>query len=280
MDIVDGPVAVTNDAPAIFPVGITTVIFSATDAAGNTGVAASTVTVEPPNEPPVAAAGFVPIEVEEDEEGIFEIVATATDPNNNLDTVVAVIETPDPDGLDLQLEVHDRVKVEFDFDDSSLLIKVPDPQAILDQMVEFGGIVVQSGQITEIEIDDEDELERKFEEDGTLKIEGPLPTLRVFATDAEGAFDVATAAPAFESEEEEEEEEEDQPGEPQPSGPDQPGGPEGSNGYDDDDEEEEEEDQPGEPQPSGPDQPGGPEGPNGSEGEDDGGEDGDDDDDD
>ena len=128
VDIVDGPVAVTNDAPAIFPVGITTVIFSATDAAGNTGVAASTVTVEPPNEPPVAAAGFVPIEVEEDEEGIFEIVATATDPNNNLDTVVAVIETPDPDGLDLQLEVHDRVKVEFDFDDSSLLIKGPIPR--------------------------------------------------------------------------------------------------------------------------------------------------------
>ncbi len=46
-DAVDGSVNVTNDAPATFPAGIaTTVTFSATDAAGNTGTATATVTVE------------------------------------------------------------------------------------------------------------------------------------------------------------------------------------------------------------------------------------------
>ncbi|MDA0365549.1 MAG: HYR domain-containing protein [Chloroflexi bacterium] len=45
-DLIDGTVAVTNNAPAAFPVGTTTVTFSATDKAGNTGTATSTVTVK------------------------------------------------------------------------------------------------------------------------------------------------------------------------------------------------------------------------------------------
>lgn len=45
-DLIDGTVAVTNNAPAEFPVGTTTVSFSATDKAGNTGTATSTVTVK------------------------------------------------------------------------------------------------------------------------------------------------------------------------------------------------------------------------------------------
>ncbi|MEX2230409.1 MAG: HYR domain-containing protein, partial [Dehalococcoidia bacterium] len=44
-DDVDASVTVSNNAPAIFPVGATTVTFSATDAAGNTGTAAAVVTV-------------------------------------------------------------------------------------------------------------------------------------------------------------------------------------------------------------------------------------------
>jgi hypothetical protein len=34
LDIVDGAVSVTNDAPGLFPVGVTTVTWSATDVAG------------------------------------------------------------------------------------------------------------------------------------------------------------------------------------------------------------------------------------------------------
>ncbi len=39
------PVTVTNDAPAMFPVGVTTVTWTATDAGGNSAIAAQTVTV-------------------------------------------------------------------------------------------------------------------------------------------------------------------------------------------------------------------------------------------
>ena len=46
LDDVDGAISpVLNDAPATFPLGETTVTFSATDAAGNTGNAQATVTV-------------------------------------------------------------------------------------------------------------------------------------------------------------------------------------------------------------------------------------------
>ncbi len=45
-DDVDGPIAtVTHNAPATFPLGVTTVTFSATDKAVNTGSAQATVTV-------------------------------------------------------------------------------------------------------------------------------------------------------------------------------------------------------------------------------------------
>ncbi len=45
IDLVDGVVSVTNNAPVTFPVGITTVTYTATDATGNTATATQTVTV-------------------------------------------------------------------------------------------------------------------------------------------------------------------------------------------------------------------------------------------
>ncbi len=45
LDLVDGPLTPTNDAPTVFPVGITTVTYSSVDAAGNTGSETMTVTV-------------------------------------------------------------------------------------------------------------------------------------------------------------------------------------------------------------------------------------------
>jgi hypothetical protein len=44
-DIVDGPVAVKNDAPAVLPLGTTPITFTATDRAGNTATAQSELTV-------------------------------------------------------------------------------------------------------------------------------------------------------------------------------------------------------------------------------------------
>ena len=55
-DAEDGSLPVSNDAPADFPFGTTTVTFSATDTIGATGTATSTATVNDTNTAPVVNA--------------------------------------------------------------------------------------------------------------------------------------------------------------------------------------------------------------------------------
>ncbi len=54
-DLVDGTVSVTNDAPALFPIGITTVTYQAVDSAGNIATDTQVITVVYAN-PPASAA--------------------------------------------------------------------------------------------------------------------------------------------------------------------------------------------------------------------------------
>lgn len=72
-DDLDGPVTVTHDAPAEFPLGATLVTYSATDAAGNIGTAVQTVTVVDTTAPVLTVpadvsvetttAGTIPVEI-------------------------------------------------------------------------------------------------------------------------------------------------------------------------------------------------------------------------
>jgi hypothetical protein len=62
IDAVEGPVAtITNDAPAQFPLGVTTVTFSATDSSSNTGQAQATVTVSDQTAPIVTAPANITV---------------------------------------------------------------------------------------------------------------------------------------------------------------------------------------------------------------------------
>jgi hypothetical protein len=60
-DNVDTSVTVTNDGLATFPLGATTVVFTATDAAGNTGTASAVVTVTDQDKPVVTAPADVTV---------------------------------------------------------------------------------------------------------------------------------------------------------------------------------------------------------------------------
>ena len=148
------------------------------------------------NEPPVAEADLIPIDVEEDE-GLFEIVATATDPDDNLDTVTAVIVLPSIDGLDIELKQKNKIQIEVDLEEREAEIKGSDPDALLAEILQFGGLLVEDGDLVKIEINDDLEYELKFKK-GILKIEAPEVTLRVTGTDTEGLSDTATANPLFE----------------------------------------------------------------------------------
>ncbi|MCP4326117.1 MAG: DUF5011 domain-containing protein, partial [Alteromonadales bacterium] len=56
-DEVDGVITVTNDAPVIFPIGVTTVTFTATDSSDNEGTAQAIVTVTDQTAPIIALTG-------------------------------------------------------------------------------------------------------------------------------------------------------------------------------------------------------------------------------
>lgn len=82
-DNVDGPIAtITNNAPGLLPVGVTTVTFSATDIAGNTGTSQATVTVTP----------FVSVQMiafSRDVTGQLDLFAIAEDGSGSLVTLAS-----------------------------------------------------------------------------------------------------------------------------------------------------------------------------------------------
>ena len=199
-----------DDGVDAFPLDPTETLDSDGDRVGDNADAFPNDPTQTTNEAPAATAGFDPIKVEDDE-GTFTIVATGSDPNDNLASVTAVILTPSLDGLKVKLKTKSRVKVSFDLEDGKVKIEGPDPQAIFDQIEELGGIVVENGQVTKVELDDDgDEATFKFEKNGVLKIEAGAIVLRVTVTDDMGESDTATASPEFGSEEDDDDEDEDE----------------------------------------------------------------------
>ena len=102
LDAVDGPIAiVTNDAPIQFPLGATTVTFSAVDGSGNTGQAQATVTVSdqapPVVTPPldIAVAATSPAGIAETDPAIVAFL-NGVNVVDNVDNPVASISNNAP----------------------------------------------------------------------------------------------------------------------------------------------------------------------------------------
>ncbi|OIP99199.1 MAG: hypothetical protein AUK35_07795 [Zetaproteobacteria bacterium CG2_30_46_52] len=123
-DIVDGVLVPTNNAPATFPLGVTTVTYTATDTAGNAATAQQQVTVQdttpPVITPPAAVTGasqdgyavaitigtatatdaFNPVTITNNAPATFPIgnttvIWTATDANNNSSTATQLVTVTD-----------------------------------------------------------------------------------------------------------------------------------------------------------------------------------------
>ena len=82
-DATDGSVSVTSDAPTVFPIGATTVTFSASDSLGNSGSNTAVVTVEDQSPPVIdAPATFVVLGTEAGlpatEQAIVDFIASVT----------------------------------------------------------------------------------------------------------------------------------------------------------------------------------------------------------
>ena len=167
-DDVDGPVSVTNDASGTCPLGTTTITFSATDAAGNTGTATSTITVEDTTGPTVTAALVPACDPEEDEE----------DDDDNNGPCVPEVE-----------EDEGYFQVVFSCTDTC------DENPTITSAT-LNGIAVYNGQVVELELDDDEGQEVEWD-DGILEIEASSFLLTVTCEDASGNEGTATAIPQF-----------------------------------------------------------------------------------
>jgi len=106
-------VTVSSNAPATYPLGLTIVTWTATDANGNVSTATQNVTVVDTTAPAVTAT-LVPVSMEEDE-AVFRVKFTASDIADPNPAVTATLNGATvTNGQIVKLERDDELKVEFE----------------------------------------------------------------------------------------------------------------------------------------------------------------------
>ena len=195
-----GVVAISNNAPASFSLGTTTVTWTATDAAGNLGTATQLVTVSDHTAPAVTAA-LTAIsrsrDEDEDEDGNFyRITATATDLVDPRPVVTAQITQPLTSSTSMTVsykrEKKNRIQIQTEKKKLVVQLEGPSEQALRSlwsQVLSTGGFGVSDGQQVQLVLkkDKKDEYEAKYKFDGNLKLtsaKGPGLSLVVSARDA------------------------------------------------------------------------------------------------
>lgn len=95
--------------------------------------------------PPDVTAALVPAGKVNEDRGLFRVEFSVEDSPDPAPQVLAVMEAPSLDGLEVTLKTKSKVKVDFNIEAGKLKIHGPDPQALLDQLETFGGLVVEVG---------------------------------------------------------------------------------------------------------------------------------------
>jgi len=220
-DLVDGVVSVSNNAPATFPLGSTTVTYTSTDAHGNTATATQTVTVADTTPPVLTVPANVSVEanavsstvaigtasatdifgasVTNDAPATFPlgtttVTYTATDGNGLTTTgtqTVTVVDTTAP-AVTAKLVSVGMEEDEAIFRVTFSATDIADPNPTV--TASLNGSSVTNGQIVKLKRDDE--MKAEFEH-GKLEIKGMNFSLNVSATDASGNKGNAADAFAF-----------------------------------------------------------------------------------
>lgn len=152
-----------------------------------TPITATPTSVPPPplpNQPPQIVAALVPVDEINAKGGRFRIAVEATDPENDLRQVVIVLKLPTADRQSApRLQENRRTAIVFT--PNRLEIRAPDPQALLDQINAYGGILVENGQEIELRVRDRAQGELTWREAG-WRLEARALELAVGATDGAG----------------------------------------------------------------------------------------------
>ena len=195
-DIADPAPAISNDAPVTFVLGTTVVTWTATDANGNSATATQNVTIVDSTTPEVTAE-LVPVPGKvDDNQGEFIAQFSCADIDDVTPLLRGVIIIPSVIGLDLKLKVKPEIKVVFDLEDGKVKIEGPDPESVLLQIINLGGLIIDRDQRIKVDLDgDENEMTFKFDKKGVLKNVGSLAHLAVTCVDSSGnvglAFDTS-----------------------------------------------------------------------------------------
>lgn len=102
--------------------------------------------------------------------------------------IMGIIETPDVNEFHVKLKTASRIKIEFNLRKGEVKIAAPDPNELLAQMQQSGGLPVESGQLVKVKLKEPDanKLVFKFDHKGKLIIVAPRPVLTVIAADLSG----------------------------------------------------------------------------------------------
>ncbi|TKJ32893.1 MAG: hypothetical protein CEE38_21980 [Planctomycetes bacterium B3_Pla] len=144
--------------------------------------------------PPEVTAEFVPVEVEENE-GLFGINFSANDICDSNPDIVAVILLPELIDPQVEFQVGEKVKLEYDFLENGVLVKGPYPEGLWEEIQVLGGLTVEQAQYVYIEPAENIGNAEIWYKEGVLIIEGFYPLLEVSAIDASGNIGNVTAEP-------------------------------------------------------------------------------------
>lgn len=138
------------------------------------------------NQPPQIQAALVPVDVDDDREaGLFQLQVTVTDPEGSQPQIVTILQLPVGD-RDRKPKLKEARKIEIKVTGKEIEIKAPDPQALLDQIAAYGGIVIDAGQPVDLRTKKKGDVKLQATDDG-WRLDGPAITLMVIATDDAGA---------------------------------------------------------------------------------------------
>ena len=180
----DDPTSVTPTG--YFPLGTTVVALVVNNGMVSSAPDTTNITVQDTQAPKISARWAHNKLKREKDEFVLEIKATdLCDPAPQL---IGSIQTPDLHEFQVLLKTASRIKIEYNLKKGEVVIAAPDPNGVLAQLEEFGGIPVENGQVVKLKRKDSDtnKLVFKLDQRGKLIIQAPNAVLLVRAEDRSG----------------------------------------------------------------------------------------------
>ena len=150
-----------------------------------------------PNQPPQIVAALVPVDEIDAKGGRFRIMVEATDPEGDLQGMIIVLKLP-ASAQAREARLRENRKTEITFTPNRIEIRAPNPQALLDQINAYGGILVENGQEIELKVRDRDESRLTWRED-RWRIEAPILEVAIGASDGAGLSTVQQVVACLEA---------------------------------------------------------------------------------